>query len=312
MSTLNRGIIAAVLTPVDHVGMINVERYCRHARWLLRHGCHGLGVFGSTSETQSFSVQERQAALEAYVGAELPPERMIVGVGCCARTDTMTLARHALDLGITKLIALPPFFYKGVSDEGIYRSFAEIVDGIADERLELYLYHFPQMSGVPIPHAVIDRLLSMYPSTLKGVKDSSGNWEHTRSLIEGFPSLSIYAGADQLLLDNLVAGGAGTFSAAANINAPASREVFDAFFADKMKDAEEGMKLVRQVRDVVSGFPPIPSLKYVIADGQKDDVWRVVRPPLVDLDSGSGERLLRDLEAVGFVYDPDLYSVASA
>ncbi len=306
MSAFNRGIIAAVLTPVDHVGMINVERFCRHARWLLRHGCHGLGVFGSTSETQSFSVQERQAALEAYVGAGLPADRMIVGVGCCARTDTMTLARHALDLGITKLIALPPFFYKGVSDEGIYRAFGEIVDGIANEMLELYLYHFPQMSGVPIPHGVIERLLGMYSSTLRGVKDSSGNWEHTRTLIESFPDLAIYAGADNLLLDVLKTGGAGTFSAAANINAPASRAVFDAFAAGSLEDAEASMKLVREVRQIIAAYPLIPSLKYVVADGQKDDVWRIVRPPLVELESGSGEQLMRELEGVGFAYDPDL------
>ncbi len=312
MSAFKKAIIAAVLTPVDHVGMINVERYCRHARWLLRHGCHGLGVFGSTSETQSFSVSERQAALEAYIGAELPADRMIVGVGCCALSDTLALARHALEMGVTKLIALPPFFYKSVSEEGLFRAFSDVINGIADDRLELYLYHFPQMSGVPVPHGVVERLVSMYPTTIKGIKDSSGDWEHTRSLIENFPSLSIYAGADGLLLDALKAGGAGAFTAASNITAPYNRAVLDAFIKGDRDKAEAEMTMVRDVRTILTKRAPIPSLKYVISKALKDDIWRIVRPPLVDLDSSNGVELLRELDEISFAYDPDLYAVASS
>ncbi len=307
-----KGIYAAVVTPVEPSGGISVERYCRHARWLLRQGCTGLGVFGTTSETQAFSVAERQAGLEAYIAAGLPAERMILGIGCCARSDTLALARHALEHGVTNLLMLPPFFYKNNSDEGLYRAFAEVIDGLAEPRLALLLYHFPQMSGVPVTHPVIERLLKDYPDTLEGIKDSSGDWEHTAGLIAAFPELNIYSGADGHLVRNLEAGGAGTFSAAANLAAEHSSTVFKAFERGDAAAAEAGMKLVGDVRTILTSFPLVPAIKHVIAHGQRDEIWRTVRPPMVELDPAKGEALIKALDEAGYVYDPDLYSVAGA
>lgn len=308
----SKGIYAAVVTPVDNTGAISIERYCRHARWLLRQGCTGLGVFGTTSETQAFSVPERQTALDAYVASGLPVSKLILGIGCCARSDTVALARHALEHGIEDCLMLPPFFYKGVSDEGVYRAFAELIDAVADDRLNLLLYHFPQMSAVPINKPVIERLLKTYPDTLKGIKDSSGDWQHTKSLIESFPDLYIYSGADAQLVQNLETGGAGTFSAAANLTAEQSSEVFTAFEKGDKAAAEKGLKQVAAVRQALGDYPLIPAVKLVIADGRKDPVWRTVRPPLVELDEASGNALVTALDAAGYHYDPDLYSVAGA
>jgi len=308
----SKGIYAAVVTPVDDTGAISIERYCRHARWLLRQGCAGLGVFGTTSETQAFSVAERQAGLDAFMASGLPAEKLILGIGCCARSDTVALARHALGHGLTDCLMLPPFFYKSNTDEGLYRAFAEVIDAVADDRFALLLYHFPQMSGVPVTKPVIERLMKTYPGTLKGIKDSSGDWQHTAGLIESFPGLSIYSGADSQLLQNLRAGGAGTFSAAANLAAGHSAEVFEAWAKGREAAAEAGLKLVAAVRRVLGDYPLIPAVKHVIADGRNDPVWRTVRPPLVELDEASGQALVAALDAVGYRYDPDLYSVAGA
>jgi 4-hydroxy-tetrahydrodipicolinate synthase len=307
-----RGIWAAVVTPVDPQGEIGIERYTRHARWLLRHGCHGLGVFGTTGETQAFSVGERRAALEGLLAAGLPAERIILGVGCCARADTVALIRHGLELGITRMLALPPFFYKNLPDAGLVRAFSEVIEKVADPRLELLLYHFPQVSGVPIPKAVIAALVERHPATIKGIKDSSGDLAHSLDLARSFPGLAVFAGADQHLLELLKAGGAGTISAAANLNAAASRAVFDAFERGDLAAAEAGMRKVAAVREALQKRPLIPAIKHVIADGRHDPVWRTVRPPLVELDPAEGERLLAELEAAGYVYDPDLYAVAAA
>ena len=307
-----KGIYAAVATPCDPQGRISVERYTRHARWLLRQGCHGLGVFGTTSETNCYSVAERKEALEAYIAAGLEPERMILGVGCCARSDTVALAEHALSLGVTRLLVLPPFFYKNNTDAGLIRAFAEVIDTIADDRLALYFYHFPQVSGVPVTKGVIAALRERYPNTIKGLKDSSGDWNHTRDLIESFPGFEVFSGADDHLLRNLEAGGAGTISAAANLSCAASREVFEAFEAGNRQEAEAGMKLVTAVRMALSARPLVPAIKHVIADGHHDEVWENIRAPLVPLDAQSGAELLRDLDAAGFAYDPDLYTVAGA
>jgi len=307
-----KGIYAAVVTPVDDTGAISIERYCRHARWLLRQGCAGLGVFGTTSEANSFSVAERQATLEGFLQAGLPIDRLILGVGTCARADTVALCRHALDHGVTELLMLPPFFYKNNSDEGLYRAYAEVIDKVADDRMALSLYHFPQISGVPLTRTLIERLVDAYPATIKGIKDSSGDWPHTQGLIEAFPSLAVFSGNDTHLLRNLEAGGAGTISAAANLAAHESAEVFEAFGRGDKATAEAGMPVVANVRKALAEYPLIAAIKHVIADGLHDEVWRTVRPPLLELDRPSGEALIRDLDAAGYAYDPDLYSVAGA
>lgn len=307
-----KGIYAAVVTPVDDTGAISIERYCRHARWLLRQGCVGLGVFGTTSEANSFSVAERQATLEAFLAAGLPIDRLILGVGTCNRADTVALCRHALDHGVTELVMLPPFFYKNNTDEGLYRAYAEVIDTLADDRMALSLYHFPQVSGVPLTHTLIGRLSEAYPATIKGIKDSSGDWAHTKGLIESFPDLAVFSGNDGHLLQNLQAGGAGTISAAANLAAHESAEVFEAFSKGDAAAAEAGMPVVANVRKALADYPLVPAIKHVIADGQHDEVWRTVRPPLVELDQPSGEALIRALDAAGYAYDPDLYSVAGA
>lgn len=306
------GIYAAVVTPVDGAGVISVERFVQHAGWLLRQGCHGLSVFAVTGEGASFSVAERQAALEAFIDAGLPPDRLLVGVGTCARADTVALIRHALDVGCTKMAMLPTFFFRSLLDEGLYRVYAEAIDAVADPRLALFLYHHPQVTGTPITKGVIERLLVAYPKTVQGIKDSSASLAHVKDLIASFPDLAVFAGHDKDLLAVLEAGGAGTVSAAANINCRASREVFDARAVQDRAKAEAKMRMVRATREAVEQYPLIPAIKYVIAAGRNDPEWRRVRPPLVELDTPSGEALLRALDAAGCAYDPDVYGVAGA
>lgn len=303
------GIYAAIVTPVDYSGAISAERFGRHAHWLLRHGCHGLSLFAVTGEAASFSVGERQAALEALVHGGVPTDRLLVGVGTCARADTVALARHALELGCRRLVMLPPYFFRQVIDEGVYRAYAEVIDALADDRLELFLYHTPRTTGTPITEAIIQRLLAAYPSTIRGIKDSSASLGRLRELITSFPELAIFAGSDKELLQVLEAGGAGTISAAANINCTISRAVFDAFQAGDLERAAKQMRLVRHAREALEAYPLVPAVKFVIADGQNDDQWTRVRPPLVELDNPSGQELLRRLEEAGCAYDPDLYSV---
>ena len=305
------GIYAAAVTPVDDAGAISIERFARHARWLLRHGCHGICLFAVTGEAASFSVGERQTALDSLVAAGIPPERLIVGVGTCARADTLALARHALGLGCRRLVMLPPYFFRRLLDEGVFRVYAEVLDALGDSRLELFLYHNPQTTGAPITAAVIERLLTAYPASIKGVKDSSASLAHLRELIASFPDLAVFAGSDKELLPVLEAGGAGTISAAANINCALSREVYDAFVAGDRERAVERMRRVRKAREELEGYPLVPAVKFVIAEGLNDEAWRRVRPPLVELDNPSGQHLMLRLEEVGCSYDPELYTVGA-
>jgi 4-hydroxy-tetrahydrodipicolinate synthase len=307
-----KGIYAAIVTPVDRTGAIDLPRLAAHARWLLHHGCHGIGLFGTTGEATSFAVGERQRALEGLLAAGVAAERIILGIGCCACGDTVALARHGLACGVRRQLALPPFFYKNVSDEGVFRAFAEVIERLHDPSFELYLYHFPQMTAVPVTRRVLVRLLERFPGVVRGLKDSSGDWPHTLGLIQEFPDLLIYSGADTHLLDSLEAGGAGTISAAANLACAASRQVFDALRSGQLDRARAAMVQVTGVRTALQRHPLIPAVKAVIADGLGDPDWARVRPPLVALDPEALRELLRDLEAAGYRYDPDAYVVASA
>lgn len=298
------GIHAAVLTPVDAQGEVDVARLAAHGRRLLAQGCTGLAIFGSTSETASFSVAQRLRALEALLATGLDPALVSLGVGCCARDDTVALTRHGLALGIRRVLMLPPFFYKNNPDEGLYRAFAEAIDGAADPRLEVLLYHFPQQSGVPVTPGVIERLRASHGQTVRGIKDSSGDRDHTLGLVQRFPGFEVYAGADTHLLDLLEAGGSGTISAAANINAAASRAVLDAYRAGDLAAARAGMERVAAVRGLLQKGPLIPTLKAAIAEVTGDPAWRRVRPPLVELELAAAVAAVAALRETGWRWAP--------
>ena len=293
------GIWCPVLTPVDQALKPDAARFVAHARWLLDEGCHGLVVFGTTGEANSFSVDERIELLEAVVDAGLPRDRMLVGTGCCALTDTVRLTAHALSLGITGVLALPPFYYKNNPDEALFASFDQVIQRVGDRNLKLYLYHFPSLSGVPITPGLLERVGAAYPEILAGVKDSSGDWNNTRLLIERFPDLAIFPGAETLLLPALKAGGAGCISASCNVNARQIRKLYDDFKAGS-KDIEQQQGQLITVRKVLQRRPMIPVMKHLIADRRNDPAWRRVRPPLLPLPDVEADALEDELSALGW------------
>lgn len=310
MSDRPGGIFAASITPVDEDGRVDVPRLLGHLRWLLQRGCHGVAMFGTTGEATSFPVAERRRVLEAVVEAGIDPQRLMVGVGCTNRDDTLELARHARGLGVTDLLMLPPFFYKNVPDEGLHRAFAEVLDGL-DDGARLVLYHIPQVSGVPVTFPVIERLRRRDPVRVAGIKDSSGDLDHTLRLIDTFPGLAVFSGSDRHLLDNLRRGGAGVITAGNNLVADWSRRVWDAHRAGRAAEAEHWMAKVATVRAILESRPVIPALKAVLAAVRRDPAFERVRPPLVELPASAREELLAELDAAGFTYEPaDFTAVA--
>jgi 4-hydroxy-tetrahydrodipicolinate synthase len=293
------GVWCPVLTPVDQDLRPEALRFVAHARWLLDEGCHGLVVFGTTGEANSFSVEERIVFLEAVLDAGLPRDRMLVGTGCCALSDTVRLTSHALSLGITGVLALPPFYYKNLSDEALFHSFDEVIQRVANTSFALYLYHFPSLSGVPITPGLLERLGAAYPDILAGVKDSSGDWNNTRMLIERFPGLAIFPGAETLLLPALQAGGAGCISASCNVNARQIRKLYDDFETggDGLEPAQDELTAVRKVLQL---RPMIPVMKHLIADKRGDPAWRGVVPPFRSLPDAEASALEMELSALGW------------
>ena len=277
---LKNGIYAACLTPLHANLSIDVETWVRHIRRLLDGGCTGVLLFGSTGEANSFSVAERRDGLDAVLDAGIPAERLMVGAGCAAVPDTVALARHAVGRGVPGVLVMPPFYYQGVTDDGAFAALERIIRGVGDDRLAVYLYHFPKMSGVPYTHELITRLVDAFPGTIAGIKDSSSDWTHMRGLQSSFPELQILAGNEAYLLDLLDAGGAGCISATVNVTHSLAGAIFAGHAADDVRDAQARLSRTRRT---LMAHPTIPMLKQMMAWRTGRDGWLRLRPPLTPL-----------------------------
>jgi 4-hydroxy-tetrahydrodipicolinate synthase len=293
------GVLAPVVTPFRPDLSPDADRFVRHCRWLMRSGCAGLAVFGTNSEANSMSVTEKLELLEALAKGGIAPSALMPGTGHCALSDSVTMTREAVRLGCGGVLMLPPFYYKGVSDEGLYRNFAEVIERVGDERLRLYLYHIPPVSNVPISLELIERLLGRYPGIVAGVKDSSGDWSNTRAMLERFKDrgFDVFAGSEVFLLENMRHGGKGCITATGNVNPAAIDNVFRNW---RSPDADRLQAGITATRGIVQKVPMIPALKAIVAHFGNDRDWRTVRPPLVELGTEQESGLIRELKAAGF------------
>lgn len=289
------GVFAAALTPMDGDLNPDHETFAAHCHHLLDAGCHGLGVFGTTGEANSLSVEERIAALHALAEAGVPGEALLPGTGSCALTDAVRLSRTALELGAAGVLVLPPFFYKGVGDEGLFRFFAELIERVADQHLKVYLYHFPQMTGVNLGFALIARLLEAYPGVVVGTKDSTGDWDRIEATCREFPGFQVFAGTERHLLNTLKNGGAGCISATVNVTSRLAREVYEAHGARQEGEAEALQERLTELRATIEEFPLIPALKGLMRELREEENWLNLRPPLVGLEVDQTQALLSRL-----------------
>lgn len=294
-----RGVWTPVLMPLDENYAIDTGRFLEHARLMLERGCHGLAIFGTTSEANSFSVNERKGLVEAAFEGGIPPDRVMVGTGCCALTDSVDLTRHAVSLGCKKVLVLPPFYYKNMSDAGLFRSYAMLIERVADPELRIFLYHFPQLSGVPITYGLIELLLKDFPGVVAGLKDSSGDWANTAGLLDRFQDFAVFPGSEIYMLKGLRRGGAGCITATANANAGAIRRVYDAWY-DGEDTADSLNERIVDVRTAIAKYPLVPALKFLASRFHQDHTWRNVRPPMLPLADADGADLLQRLERAGF------------
>ena len=287
-----RGVVAAALTPMDRNLNVDQEAFTRHCRRLLDAGCHGLGVFGTTGEANSLSAEERIPALHALVEDGIPAESLLPGTGSCALTEAVRLSNAALEAGVAGVLVLPPFYYKDISDDGLFGFFAELIERVGDDRLRVYLYNFPQMTGIGFSLSLIQRLLEAYPGVVVGTKDSSGDRARIRETCLEFPGFSVFAGTERYLLDTLRWGGAGCISATVNVTSRLARRVYDAHEANQEGEAEALQEQLTGRRAEIEAFPMIPALKFLMHSSTQEGCWSNLRPPLRGLDEGQMEDLL--------------------
>ena len=298
MSQRISGILAPVVTPFREDLSPDSQRLVRQCRWLLANNV-GLAVFGTNSEAKSLSVDERIALLDELVAEGIDPSRMMPGTGCCAVVDSARLTARAVSLGCAGTLMLPPFYYKGVSDDGLFRNYAEIIERVGDARLRIYLYHIPPVSQVPITLRLIERLLQAYPDTIAGVKDSSGDWKNTEAMLRQFApqGFDVFAGSETFLLANMRNGGKGCISATANVNPAAIHALCASWQTPGAESLQAGLDAIRAT---FQKYPMIPALKQAVAHWSGDPGWARVRPPLVELAPEQSRALLDDLQGRGF------------
>ncbi len=293
-----RGVLVPALTPFRSDLSVDEQRFVAHCKWLLEQGADGLAVFGTTSEANSLSIEERMKLLERLIGAGVSARVLMPGTGCCAMPDTVALTRHAVERNCFGVLMLPPFYYKGVTDDGIYASIAEVIQRVADSRLRVYLYHIPPMAGVGFSIPVIERLLKAFPGIVVGLKDSSGDWKNTQALLQAFPGFEVFPGSETYLLDALRLGGAGCISATANVNVAPMRKLIEAWetpAADAMQQA------LTAVRAAIQKFPMVAANKAILAELQGAPDWGIVRPPLRPLGVDAREQLFAALEPLHLI-----------
>ena len=273
MTKILSGVIAAIATPIDESGVPDLKRAVKLARTLLDNGCDGLNVLGTTGEATSFSLDERKAVMSAYKAEGLPLDRLMVGTGAAAVSDAVALTRHAAEIGFAGVLVLPPFYYKGVPDDGLIAYIDTLMQATAAKPIPIYLYHFPAMSGLPWHVTLIKRLLESFPSRIVGLKDSSGDMAYARSAAAIAPDFAVFPSTEAALLEARGGAFAGCISATANLNADLCARAWRAGDAGALDAA----MIIRKLFD---GKPLVSGVKVLLAHIHGDPALARVKPPL--------------------------------
>jgi len=285
------GVIAAIATPLDDRLAPDLPRAMTLARWLLDNGCDGLNVLGSTGEATSLSVEERKAVMSAYKANGLPMDRLMVGTGAASIADAIALTRHAAELGFAGALVLPPFYYKGVPDDGLVAYTGALVEATASQKLPIYLYHYPQLTGVPWHVTLIKRLLQEFPGRIAGLKDSSGDMTYARSVAAIAKDFATFPSTEACLLDARKGEFAGCISATANVNADLCRRAF------KDGDAAAHEQAVA-IRKLFEGRPLVPGVKTLLGHIHGDATLARVRPPFAAVSAADRTAITGGYDAI--------------
>ncbi len=295
-----QGVFSPVITPFNRDFTVDHKKLTNQCEWLISQEV-GLAIFGTNSEANSLSVDEKIFLLDKVIDYGIDPGKLMPGTGCCSMTDTIKLTKHAVKVGCAGVLMLPPFYYKAVDDDGLFKYFSNIIESVNDERLRIYLYHIPPIAMVGISLKLIEALLKKFPNTIAGIKDSSGDWNNTQQMLdEKWDDFGIFAGSESFLLKTMQQGGAGCISATANIN---PRNIYNVYKNWQKSNASYMQEEIDRVRSIVQKYPLIPALKSIVSHFHEDSGWNILRPPLKELDPNESKKLISELEAINFKID---------
>lgn len=294
------GVHCAAATPVTENGEPDLKVFAAHCRALLEEGCHGVAMLGTTGEANSFGLEQRRALLEAAIDGGVPAETLLPGTSTPSVADTIALTSHAVRAGAKGCVLLPPYYYKNVSDEGLFRFYSRVIEGVGDDRLRVVLYHIPQVTQIPISHELIDRLMTSFPGIVTGIKDSSGDLDNMKAMCERFPKLGVLAGADPIMLPLLRMGGAGCITATSNLRSDALRIVWDGWNDPaRAADVDAAQARINDWRNLTNRYVQLPTLKTMLARSRDDLRWLNLMPPLIPLTEAERQDVWAEMERLG-------------
>jgi len=296
-TNLPDGVFTAAITPMNKDLSVNYDALNNHIRWLLDNGSDGICLLGTTGEANSFTVEERIKVIDEVIAGGIPAEKLLVGTGCCAHPDTIKLTKRAMKYNVGGILMLPPFYYKGLSDDGISDYFKLVIREVNDDHMRIYLYHFPVMTGVPFTVPLLKRLIDENPGIIVGMKDSGGDLENMRNVCESIPGFKMYAGTEKFLLDTLRLGGPGCITATGNATVKHAAEVYANWQTPEADALQENLNTLRRAFEVTSFAM---GLKYLFSKWRNDPDWLNVRPPNAIPDRDSQQLLESNLEAIDF------------
>ena len=276
-------VLSPVITPFKADGSPDAPKLLKQCQWLEANGV-GQAIFGTNSEANSMSAPQKMGTLTALIEGGLKPEHLMPGTGATSIDATVNMTRHAVNHKCAGVLMLPPFYYKDVTDDGLFAYFSEVIQKVGSAALQIYIYNIPPVTKVNLSLSLLERLAKEYPKTVVGMKDSSGDWAYTESVIKllapaGF---RVYAGSEVFLLRTLRAGGVGCISATANVNPKAIADLAANWHA---ADADQKQSDLDQVRSVFSQYQMIAGMKTAVAHFSKNPEWLRVRPPLMQLNA---------------------------
>jgi Dihydrodipicolinate synthase/N-acetylneuraminate lyase len=281
------GLSAAMTLPVQTDGAIDLPRLLAHAGWCLANGCDSVTAFGTTGEGPSIGLADRYRITGALLGAGIPGRKIVGGLAATSLDEALAQARLALDAGCRALLLPPPYYFKGVSDDGLFAWFAAFFEKLGGAARDVILYNIPSVTEVPLSVALIGRLKAAFPGIVAGVKDSSGDWAYTEALLAAHGDLVILIGDERYLAQGVALGGQGSISGLANVCPDRLARLID------RAEPDEG---ISRLVELVLKYPVTPAVKALVAHRTGDAAWLNVRPPLVPIS-------VSDAAAIGAGYD---------
>ena len=298
MESPQAGVYTASLTPLFDSFEPNIPALIRHAQWLLEEGSDGVALLGSTGESNSMTVEQRQSIIEQSV-LELPPDRLMMGTGSCALQDAVRLTQASVNAGVFSVLVLPPFYYKPQSEESVLSFFSLLVEAVDNPNLRIIFYNFPQLSGYNFSIKILQELKLRFGDIAAGIKDRSGDWNNMLDMVQNVPDLMVYTGTETLLLDILRKGGAGSITATANLIVPECQHVFQAWKNGRSEAADQAQKHLTALRIAFESYSFVSEMKSLLAAQTNSGEWNHMLPPFAQLPDEQVEELTEQIKVLG-------------